>query len=218
MDPNERRGWLEIIKADELDGHMASIGQAETNANLVKEMFKDFPLEACAKLLVPGCGTGQMFDYIAPDDLGTDIVMSFSDINPAFFERLEERMKKFEGVEYSAKADNFEDTKFSGEFDAALVVLLLHHIEWKRGLKSSLKLGVKNYYIIIQEQASGEPITKERELFPSIKEFSKVAGSDLVNKKELIDFMEENGFRLLKEFKRDVPDNKIMTGLIFKRN
>ena len=37
MDPGERKGWMEIITVDDLDNHMAAIGQAEANAGIVNK-------------------------------------------------------------------------------------------------------------------------------------------------------------------------------------
>jgi hypothetical protein len=53
MDRGEWKGWTEIISPKGLDRHMARIGQAEANVGIVKQMFKEHPLEDGSKLLVP---------------------------------------------------------------------------------------------------------------------------------------------------------------------
>ena len=56
MDAGEKKGWMKIITADDLDGHMAAIGQAEANAGIVKPMFAECPLKPNSGLLIAGCG------------------------------------------------------------------------------------------------------------------------------------------------------------------
>ncbi len=62
MDKGEKIGWTNIITADDLDTHLIDIGQAKVNASIVAQMLTDFPLNNNATLLIPGCGTGQIFD------------------------------------------------------------------------------------------------------------------------------------------------------------
>lgn len=81
----ERRAWLHIVKPAELDVHMVSIGQAKTNAGIVKEMFRSLPLAEGGKLLVHGCGSCQMLDYLSLSDLGS-ISFTFADLSPAMME------------------------------------------------------------------------------------------------------------------------------------
>lgn len=66
----EKEAWLHIVKPADLDSHMANIEQAKTNAIIVKELFEKCPLVKGSRLLVHGCGTCQMFDYITPADMG----------------------------------------------------------------------------------------------------------------------------------------------------
>ncbi len=99
MDPNEREGWTKIVTAEDIDYHMDEIGQAETNAHLVAEMFGEFPLDKWSRLLVPGCGTGQMFDYIRPADIG-NLEFTFTDLNPRFLLKLRERIPRYMCTNY----------------------------------------------------------------------------------------------------------------------
>lgn len=217
MDPNERKGWTEIIVPEEIDRYMVGIEQAETNAHLVVEMMDDFPLDNGSSLLVPGCGTGQMFDYIEPEQIG-NYNFTFTDLASKFFKRLEERLSKTQDTRYVAVEDDIETTKLSDRYDGILTVLLLQHIEWKKGIDSMLKFSPSKMYFIIQEQETDKhPVAKGRKHPPSIEEFAKIAKPNPVPMEELVDYIEQSGYRLrlVKLYKRQVPDEKVMVGMVF---
>ena len=112
MDAGEKKGWMKIITADDLDSHMAAIGQAEANAGIVKQMFAECPLKPNSGLLIAGCGTQcQLFDYICPSDLGNNIKLALTDINPSFLAKSKERLKRFLGVSYKTGIEDIEHTK-----------------------------------------------------------------------------------------------------------
>src|SRR3989338_1451117 len=92
MHHNEKEAWSRIVKPDDLDLHMANIDQAQANAGMVKEMFAKHPVKPAGKILIHGCGTAQMFDYIAPTDLGTHAQMTFADISPEMIEKARGRL------------------------------------------------------------------------------------------------------------------------------
>jgi hypothetical protein len=217
MDPNERKGWTEIITPDDLDGHMAEIGQAETNAKLILQMLREFPLTKGGKLFIPGCGTGQMFDYVKPDELG-QYEYTFSDFNPSFLKRLEQRLSRFSGMRYRIVEDDIETTHVTGHYEGILTVLLLQHIEWHKGIESMLKLTPDRMYFIIQQQDMAKhAMTVERNLRPSIREFAKIANPHLVPRNELIEYLEKKDYMLLRSYDREVPDKKVMVGLVFEK-
>lgn len=217
MDLNERKGWTEIVTAVDLDCHMAEIGQAETNANLILDMLEEYPLNNKAKILVPGCGTGQIFDYINTKKI-SQYVFTFTDLNSAYLERLKERLSNFPHLKYYTLTDDIESTKLTSHYDGHLVVLLLQHIDWKQGLESMLNLEPYKLYFIIQEQKNDKhPVTKERKLPPTIEKFAKIANPHLVPKSELSAYLEERGYKSLKKYEKTVPDEKTMVGLIFEK-
>jgi hypothetical protein len=74
----EREAWLNLIDPHELDMHMLAVGQAETNAEIVREMFSAVPPGRESSILVHGCGTCQMFDYVGPGVFGTVMDFVFS--------------------------------------------------------------------------------------------------------------------------------------------
>ncbi len=66
MDERLREAWTTIIQAEDYDAHMCAVGQAQANAGLVLELFRERPPHRGAKILFAGAGTGQMFDFVAP--------------------------------------------------------------------------------------------------------------------------------------------------------
>jgi len=222
MEINERKGWLNIITAEDIDFHMADIKQAETNAYLVVQMFKEFSLKKEANLWIPGCGTCQMFDYISPFDIGS-YEFTFTDLGSQFFEKAKARLSNTPNIKYVILENDIEHPELpKSHYDGVLTVLLLQHINddqggLERGLDSILRVSPYRSYFIIQEQESGLAITKERELRSSIKTFSEIANAILVPRNKLIDYLETREYNLLKTYERSVPDKKTMVGLVFEK-
>ena len=86
----------------------------------------------------------------------------FTDLNPKFFEKLKNRISKFQYLKYNIFQDDIEASKVYEHYDGILMVMLLHHIEWKKGIDSILRLKPSKLYFIIQEQKEGVAWTKER--------------------------------------------------------
>ena len=219
MNVNERKGWMEIVSPEDYDAHMEEIGQAEANAFLVAKMFKDFPLNEGASLLVPGAGTGQMFDYITPFQIGL-CSFTFSDISSRLLGRLEQRLlKMYPRFRYKAVLDDIEDTRLKGPYDGILTVLLLQHIEWRKGIESMVGFNPKRMYFVIQQQENqSRAINMQRKLQPSIEEFARIANPHLVPKQELVDHLRDNNYGLLGSYEKQVPDEKTMVGLVFEKS
>jgi len=139
MDSGEKKGWSEIIIPKDLDIHLLNIGQAKINSEIILQLFSKYPLNNKSKLLVPGCGTCQMFDFFEPKDIGIFNYI-FTDINSSFFKLIKKRMSKFSNIKYEFIIDNIESTKLKEKINGILAVLLLEHIEWKKGINSFIKL------------------------------------------------------------------------------
>jgi hypothetical protein len=219
MDSNERKGWTEIVVPEDYDSHMSEIGQAEANALLVADMFKYFPLKESASLLVPGAGTGQMFEYITPFQIGL-YKFTFSDISSRLLEKLNQRLlKMYPRFRHKAVLDDIEETRLKGSYDGILTVLLLQHIEWKKGIESMVEFEPEKMYFIIQQQDNKcHAINIQRKLRPSIAEFAKIANPHLVLRQELVDYLEDKNYGLLDSYEKQVLDNKTMVGLVFEKS
>ncbi len=214
-DNKEKDAWLHIVDPNDLDLHMANIGQAPANANIVKTFFSEYPLKAGSSLLIPGCGTCQMFDYINPLDIG-NVKITFTDINLKMLAKAKNRLQKYDISKYSFIKDDIENTVISGKYDAVLLSLVLLHIDWKKSIKNILAFSPSAIYIIEQSQKSFvSPVTKKRDLPKSIREYAKITNSGLINLPELINFLNKEGFRLIREINCEVPDMKVMHGFVF---
>jgi hypothetical protein len=208
----ERLYWTEIITPDDIDKHLANIGQAEVNANLVVNMFEDYPLASTAQLLVAGAGTGQMFDYISIEDIG-NVGFTFADINQNYLDKLCERVGS-NSVTFNIVVDDIEKPQLSQHYDATLAVLVLQHIDWRKGVEGMASVRPTKMYFIIQEQACDQSITTSRDLPPTIEKYAKDAEPNLVNRDDLIAHLDDLGYSLLKTYIRKVPDEKEMVGLV----
>ena len=218
MDAGERRGWMEIITAADLDSHMAAIGQAEANAKIVKQMLAEHPLSPNSRLLIAGCGTGQLFDYVKPHDLGSNVELVLTDINPSFLAKARERLQSFSRFRYSTTLDDIEDTRLKGVYESVLVVLVLQHVECGKALESLLSLSPNRLYIIEQEQdPSQHAVTKSKKLLDAWKRYAEVANPKLVQRQELTDFLQKKGYQVVGKYERAVPDNKTMYGFVFEK-
>jgi hypothetical protein len=214
---SEREAWLNIIKPAELDAHMSAIGQAETNASLVREMFQRFPLLDGVKLLIHGCGSCQMFDYFTPEEFGK-IELKFADFSSAMLLEGKRRLSRFPDAKWNSVIDDIEDSMLIGQFDAVLLVLVLLHVDWRNALENMLRFSPVRFYIIEQEQAPDvSSVTMKENLLPSIERYSEVAEMNLVPQRDLIDFLAVKGYRKLWMSSRSVPGAKKMIGFVFER-
>ena len=218
MESNLRKGWTEIVTADDIDRHLKDIGQAGVNASLVSEMLTAFPPEKHSKFLVAGAGTGQMFDFIFPK-VFRGHEMTFTDINSAYLDCLKMRLKNApEEFQFKTIVDDLEDSDLVGPFDAALIVLVLEHIDWQRGIDGLLRFHPKHLYFIIQRNEPGiKTINTKRDLAPSIQEFSKIASPKEVPLEMLQDYLIQFNYRPIKCIEKTVPDQKAMVGLIVEK-
>jgi hypothetical protein len=215
---SEREAWLNIVKPAELDMHMASIGQAETNAAMVKEMFSRFPLGENARLLIHGCGSCQMFDYLSIPDIG-NIELTFADFSPAMLEVGRKRLTRLPDARYNILVDDIERSTLEGCYDAVLLVLVLLHVNWRRSLENMIHLSPSRLYIIEQEQTPGvSPVTMKGKLLPSIERYSEVADMNLVPQQDLIGFTGMRGYSQSWVLSRPVPGDKTMVGFVFQRS
>jgi ubiquinone/menaquinone biosynthesis C-methylase UbiE len=120
MDRCPREAWTRIVLADDLDAHMAAVGQAQANAALVETMMTAKEVPERKTVLVAGAGTGQMFDYVN-DSFLAPYHVTFTDINGAFLDRLRERLAGA-SLSYETVVDDIEDSKLSGPFGMAVVI------------------------------------------------------------------------------------------------
>lgn len=217
MAGNLRTAWTHVVKADELDIHLDAIGQAEVNAEIVEKMISDFPLPKGSKLLMPGCGTGQIFNYISHKVLSCHKLV-FTDINRTFLDALSERLSGTEIWNFSCHIDDLEGSVLSERFDGIIPVLVLEQLEWEKAIQTMVGFMPTFIYLIIQEQSSAaETIRVHQKLPDSMKRFSEMAEPRLVPRDDLIGHLSAENYRLNKVYEQQVPNNKVMAGLVFEK-
>jgi SAM-dependent methyltransferase len=156
-----------------------------------------------------------MFDYVALENFGK-VHLLCADLSPAMLEEGKKRLERFPIASWNVVLDDFEDSTLNCQFDAVLLVLLLLHVDWRRGLENMLRLNPSRFYIIEQDQASDvSSITKNESLLPSLEQYSEVAEMTLVPQRDLVEFMNSHGYRQEWSSSRPVPGNKRMVGSVF---
>jgi SAM-dependent methyltransferase len=209
-----RDAWTSYISPDDYDAHMARNGQAEANARLVQSLWLRYR-PAGNRLLVAGAGTGQWLDFGGEALAGCHITCT--DINPAFLARLQARAARA-GCDVEAVVDDLERSRLEPVFDAAIVVLVLEHIDWRRGVESLARLDVERCFVVIQENPPDQErmLTASREPVGTIRAFLTVH-PQLVDRAELSEAFGARGYACIGAQSVDVADGKRMIGTVFER-
>lgn len=196
---------------DDYEAHMAAIGQAQANAAHMAD-FLGRVGEPGARILIAGAGTGQMFDYLPPAAFNSYRPF-FTDINPQFLASLRQRLPAA-----LCAADDLELSAVKGPFHAAAVVLVLEHIRWRIGLDTLATLGPRFLFLVLQRNPEGmtSAVTPTRVLPASMQNLGG-QHPELVDKIEAATHLQRLGYALIEEWPRNVPDSKVMLGLLFER-
>jgi len=215
MDPELRRAWTEIVTVEDYEDHMASIGQAQAAAELTQRLIQSASLRPGSRITIAGVGTGQMFDFLAPEVFRPHC-LTCADINPVFLARLRERLKRH-GLEAEILEDDIERTALISRPDLLLATLLLEHIDWPRGVEAFARLRPRACGIVLQENPPNmtSAVTPGRRLPPSIAKAVETAHPTLVPRNDLIAAMTERGYVCRETEVREVADGKRLVGLLF---
>ena len=217
MDPNLRKGWTDVVLAEDLDRHLLENGQAQANAELLVQMLADSSVSEGASLLLVGAGTGQFLDFVDIEAL-VPFRLTCTDINARFLEALRARLERAPRLAADVLLDDIEETALQGPFDAAVAILVLEHIDWKKGVSSLVRLSPTWLHFIIQRnEAISQMLTATRELAPSIREFGRIATPTLISEPELTAALGEAIYAPHRRYERPVPDGKRMVGLVYRR-
>jgi hypothetical protein len=203
-----RQAWLTIEPAD-YEQHMAGIGQAQANAGLMAAWLAAVAPEET--VLVAGAGTGQMFDFLAPEQAGAGR-MVFTDLNPVFLEKLRARLG-----EAATRVDDIEATQLTGPYPHAAVTLVLEHVDWRRAIHSFRRWQSRRVLTVIQENPAdvASAVTPGRTVPGTMNVFREKAHPQLVPVDELTAAMAELGYRLEQVQPAPVSDGKRMLGCWF---
>lgn len=217
MDPTLRKAWTSVVAGADLDRHMAGNGQAQANAEHFTTMLAAMNLPRDARILVPGAGTGQLLDWVDARALAP-YVFTFTDINASFLTMLRARLDAHAGLRSSIEVDDIERPRAAGEFDAALVILVLEHIDWRAGIAALAGLAISRLAFVIQRNdGEASMVVPRHDMPPTIRAFAETAHPGLVPEAEVTAALLERGYTLRQRWERPVPDEKVMVGLLYER-
>lgn len=217
MNEKLRAAWKSGIDPNDYEQHMASVGQAQANAAHVAEYFDCAGFPAGTRVLFAGAGTGQLFDFVAPQFLSPHKV-TFADLNGAYLKKLSARLAVFPGLDFRAVVDDIEASKLPANFDLIVAVLILEHVNWRTAVATFCRLSSRAIFIVIQENPpeSQAALTQTRLVVGTMNVFREVHPI-LVPKAELETEIARVGFKKNYCVEKEVLDGKKMIGLGFLR-
>jgi hypothetical protein len=208
-----RDAWKNQVLASDYEAHMAAIGQARANAEHLREMLSRFPPPPGAMVWLAGAGPGQMFDYL-PEELLSPWRLVCSDISERFLGVLRTRCRRAECV-----VEDLLQPALAGECHTAVVVLVLEHIDWRRGVEALAARRPKQIFVVIQENPEGmqSAVSPQRVLPGSMVVFGE-AHPELLEAPALVKAFAARGYGLAWSRPAPVADGKTMLGLVFRDN
>ncbi len=215
MNPRTLRDAWTLITADDYDRHMASVGQAEANADIVRELFETRPPAVGAAILFVGAGTGQMFDFVSPDFL-RPFSTTFTDINERYLRKLRGHLRSCPGVRAQAVVDDIENSALRGSFALIIAVLVLEHVDVARAVAAMCRLASERVFVVLQENPADLPQALTREPVGSMAVFRELQ-PHLVSSVEIERCFAAQGFCREWTTSRSVLDQKKLVGIEFRR-
>ena len=204
-----------MVDPGDYERHMASVGQAQANAELVAELLHSHPPPAGARVWFAGAGTGQLFELLDPAVLRPWRTV-FSDINRGYLERLAARVKRAEGVRFRTVVDDIERCGLRGKFDVAIAVLLLEQVDWRAAAAALARLSTRRVFIGVQENPPGLSTALTRPVTDTMAVFRE-AQPRLIPRDELTREFARLGFGVRQVVEKPVADGKKMVGMLFER-
>jgi hypothetical protein len=213
MPSSLRDAWRRTVRAGDYDAFMAEIGQAQANARLVREFLSR--LSEGSRVLVAGAGTGQMFDFENASMVARHRVL-FSDLNPSYLGALGLRLRHVEG--WSTVADDVEQSALRGSFDAAVAVLVLEHVDWRKALATLTALAARLFLVMqVNPAGMGTAVAPGRTPPASMSVFAGEAPPHLLDAREIGECLQAAGYACVRECPAAVADGKTMLGLEWAR-
>lgn len=205
-----------MIAPEDYEIHMANVGQAQANADLMRELVGFGSSKVRQRLLIAGCGPGQFLEVASPDYLLPHRCV-FTDLSLAFIEQVQVRAATI-GLDFEALVDDVEDSQLEPGFDAIILVLVLEHTQWQRTISEMVRLQPKRLIIVIQRNPTemATMMTPNRELPGTLKACAQGEKPRLLEPDELVSFLGGRGFVERHREVRDVADGKAMIGFVFE--
>lgn len=210
---NLRQTWQSVAPLD-YEAHMARIGQAEANAALVAGWLRSHP--EAQRIIFAGAGTGQMFDYHGTQQLLNRNV-TFTDINQSFLAALKQRLQGELAFHWTVVYDDLLASTLGNSFDAAVVVLVLEHVDWQKALAAFAPWGCQDVLIIIQENPAqiSTAVSPGAPLGATMQPFRDLTPPHLIPLPELRQAMQQQGYGLQGVQTSFVLDGKMMHACYF---
>jgi ubiquinone/menaquinone biosynthesis C-methylase UbiE len=215
-DSRLRDAWTTLIKAEDYDAHMAAIGQAQANAELLADLFARRAPAPGAAVLIVGAGTGQIFDY-APAAMLAPYRTTFSDISPHLLEKLKTRVGAAPELKFETIVDDIENSRLLPGFELVIAILVLEHVDWQKAVATMCRLSTARVFVVFQENPPdvASAMTKSRPAIGSMQIFREL-NPHLVPKSEVEGEFKKCGFDLRDSSFREVLDGKRMIALEFE--
>ena len=206
-----RDAWKDQVLAEDYEAHMAAIGQARANAEHLRGMLLRYPPPPGALVWMAGAGPGQMFDYL-PAELLSPWRLVCTDISQRFLAVLRGRYSRAECV-----VEDLLRPALAGECDTAVVVLVLEHIDWRRGVKALAARRPRQLFVVIQRNPEGmqSAVSPQRVLPGSMVVFGGTH-PELLREEELVEAFAVEGYTLAERQASPVADGKTMLALVFQ--
>jgi len=210
-----REAWTTIIRPEDYDAHMALVGQAQANAQLVVDWLRSNPPKSDSSILFAGAGTGQMFDFFSAEFLSPYRV-TFTDINGNYLKCLESRVKSKTQLRFQTLVDDIERSQLPTGFALAVAVLVLEHVEWHQAVASLCRLSIDSVLVVIQENPPqlNTAVSESQSIVGTVGIFREVHPI-LLNRGELVQEFDHHGFGLVYSREQNVLYEKKMVGLGF---
>lgn len=218
MKPGEKEAWCEVIDAVDLDAHMLAVGQAQANAKCLERFVSTLALTKYGRIAVIGAGTAQFMDLIRTERL-VDHPLVFTDISERFRPVLEQRLRRFPALSWTWVQDDIENSKLSGPCEAAVLSLVLQHVDWRKAVDSLVRLSPK--WIFVHEQRNrigGNSTTKERPLPPTIRKYAEIQEAELIEEVTLTNVLHARGYIRENYCEEEVADQKVMYGVAYSKS
>jgi hypothetical protein len=212
-----REAWTTVIRAEDYDAHMALVGQAQANAQLVVDWLRSNPRKSDSSILFAGAGTGQMFDFF-PAEFLSPYRVTFTDINGSYLKCLESRVKSKAQLRFRTLVDDIEDSQLPAGFALAVAVLVLEHVDWHLAVASLCRLSIDSIFVIIQENPPqlDTVVSESQSILGTMRIFREVHPV-LVDREELVQEFDHQGFVMVYSREKYVLYGKKMIALGFSK-
>lgn len=211
MTPTLREAWKDRVCAEDYEAHMAAIGQARANAEHLRELLSLYRPPPGATVWLAGAGPGQMFDYL-PDGFLSHWRVVCTDINRDFLTALRARYRRAVCV-----VEDLLAPAVAAHCHTAVVVLVLEHIDWRRGVRSLAARRPEQIFVVIQENPDGlESAVSPRRVLPGTMTVFQQTHPQLLREGELVGAFAEAGYGLAERRPSPVADGKTMLALVFR--